>query len=96
MVHTEAIKGSNYPAVVKVPGSNPGGPTNLINTTGGNTVSERRKVINLSINPKYFNEVHDVLDHIHDNMWPTAKSSVMCRLLLDFKKRGYKFNGEGE
>ena len=59
-------------------------------------MSERRKVINLSINPENFDEVHDVLDHIKAKMWPTAKSSVMCRLLLDFKKRGYKFDGEGK
>jgi tetrahydromethanopterin S-methyltransferase subunit G len=55
---------------------------------------KRREVINVSIHPDNFDQVHDVLDEIKERLLPI--SGTVCRLLLEFEKRGFKFESEVE
>jgi hypothetical protein len=55
---------------------------------------KRREVINVSIHPDNFDQVHDMLDGLEKRLLPI--SGTVCRLLLEFEKRGFKFSDTGE
>ena len=55
---------------------------------------KRREVINVSIHPDNFNQVHDMLDGLEKRLLPI--SGTVCRLLLEFEKRGFKFENNDD
>lgn len=53
-------------------------------------MSEKRNIINISIHPDIKDKIHEVLDGLSQRSM--GYSGTVCKLLLQFKKSGYKFD----